>query len=137
MRSPRGCLDGAAAAACCVAFNAARFPIAATPRMAQSSSSLLQSVDAPAHPRPCRDIKPENVMFAEPPAAVAAAAPPVITAADLQAGRSAGHKAAPGKGAGAAAMPTVKLLDLGMACLYDPTKPQRGERMVAGAVGID
>ncbi|PRW44918.1 CAMK CAMK1 kinase Srk1 isoform B [Chlorella sorokiniana] len=76
-----------------------------------------------------RDIKPENVMFAEPPAA-AAAAPPVITAADLQ-GRAAGHKAAPGAaggkgGKGAAIMPTVKLLDLGMACLYDPTKPQRG-----------
>ncbi len=121
-------------------------------------------------------------MFAEPPAE-AAAAPPVITAADLQvqrgalclpwqlgvevavdpplsftraagvcpqprhahmcpslplpishlqAGRSAGHKTAPGaaggKGTGAAAMPTVKLLDLGMACLYDPAKPQRGER---------
>lgn len=73
-----------------------------------------------------RDIKPENIMFAEPPAAVAAAVPPAITAADLQAGRAAGHKAGPAKGAGAAAMPTVKLLDLGMACLYDPAKPQRG-----------
>lgn len=74
-------------------------------------------------------------MFAEPPAAVAAAVPPVITAADLQAGRAAGHKAGPAKGAGAAAMPTVKLLDLGMACLYDPAKPQRGERKMTCAVG--
>ncbi|KAL4448604.1 hypothetical protein ABPG75_005823 [Micractinium tetrahymenae] len=66
-----------------------------------------------------RDIKPENVMFAEPPSE-AKAAP--LTAAQLQAGRPAG-------GAGGLAgqkMPTVKLVDLGMACLYDPAKPVTG-----------
>lgn len=65
-----------------------------------------------------RDIKPENVMFAEPPAE-AKAAP--LTAAQLQAGRPARDASAGQK------MPTVKLVDLGMACLYDPSKPITGE----------
>ena len=55
-------------------------------------------------PAPCRDIKPENVMFAQPPAE-AKEAP--LTAA--------GYK-----------MAGVKLVDLGMACLYDPAEPITG-----------
>lgn len=64
-------------------------------------------------------------MFAEPPAE-AKAAP--LTAAQLQAGR-------PSRGAGGGAvqkMPTVKLVDLGMACLYDPAKPITGKGGVGG-----
>lgn len=55
---------------------------------------------------------------------------PFAAAADVQAGRTAGSKAG---GKGTPAMPTVKLLDLGMACLYDPAKPQRGARMAHAA----
>lgn len=70
-------------------------------------------------------------MFAEPPAE-AKAAP--LTAAQLQAGR-------PARGAAAAAaapqkMPTVKLVDLGMACLYDPAKPITGGGVVLVCVWV-
>lgn len=58
-------------------------------------------------------------MFATPPAE-AKAAP--LTAAQLQAGpRKLG-----GQGPPPQKMPVVKVVDLGMACLYDPAKPQRG-----------
>ena len=60
-------------------------------------------------------------MFAEPPAE-AKAAP--LTAAQLQAGRPLNGGGA--GGAPAQKMPVVKLVDLGMACLYDPAKQITG-----------
>ena len=88
-------------------------------------------------PAPCRDIKPENVMFAQPPSE-AKDAP--LTAAQLQAGRPRGGPGGQSKQAAAAAaagykMAVVKLVDLGMACLYDPAEPVTGESQGLGPEG--
>ncbi|PSC73234.1 calcium calmodulin-dependent kinase type IV-like isoform A [Micractinium conductrix] len=91
----------------------------------QAAAIFVQVAAAVAHMHEYRvlhrDIKPENVMFAEPPAE-AKAAP--LTAAQLQAGRPLNGGGA--GGAPAQKMPVVKLVDLGMACLYDPAKQITG-----------
>ena len=97
---------------CTLQARSSIWPGALQPRRSSSHTWL-------AH---CRDIKPENVMFASPPAE-AAVAP--LTAAQLQAGGGGGG-ARGAKGPPPSRMPLVKLVDLGMACIHDPARPQRG-----------
>ena len=73
-----------------------------------------------------RDIKPENVLFASPPGEMRArAAGAAGTAAPLA---SVGlRRGAKGGKTPELSVPVVKLVDLGMSCIYDPAKPIYGE----------
>lgn len=79
-----------------------------------------------------RDIKPENILFATPPSELRGRgqsqgpAPPLASVALRR--DAAKTKAA------ALTVPVVKLVDLGMACIYDPEKPVHGPLGSAGFV---